>query len=81
MSSLDENLMSEEVVLRVRPRESEKVSISIPKNTLESLQEIAAQRDMSVEALLRLYVGKGLRQDLSQQFADATLHSKRRSHV
>jgi hypothetical protein len=67
--------VSEDMVLRVRPREAEKISISIPKDTLESLQKVAARRDMSVEALLKFYVGKGLRQDLSQAIASSALDS------
>jgi hypothetical protein len=75
MSSLDENLVSEEVMLQVRPRESERILLSIPEDTLESLQKVAVQRDMSVDALLRLYIGKGLRQDLSQQVTSSVLDS------
>ncbi|KAM3093770.1 hypothetical protein ACKFKG_18645 [Phormidesmis sp. 146-35] len=76
MSSLDENLVSEEdLVLRVHPRDSEAVSIQIPKDTLASLRKVAAQRDMSLEALIKLYVGKCLRQDLSQLFTNQVLAS------
>jgi hypothetical protein len=75
MSGLDEDLASEDVVLQVHPRESEVVSIRIPKDTLESMRKVAAQRDMSLEALIKLYVGKCLRQDLSQLFANQVLDS------
>ena len=53
----------EEIKLHIRPRPTEKVSIKIPTDTLESLQKIAALKDMSVEALLKFYIGQGLRQD------------------
>lgn len=53
----------EEIKLHIRPRATETVSIKIPIDTLESLQKIAAIRDMSVEALLKFYIGKCLRQD------------------
>lgn len=76
MSDLDESFeLGEDLELRVRPRESETVSIQIPKDTLESLRKVAAQRDMSLEALLKFYVGKCLRQDLSQLFANQVLDS------
>lgn len=76
MSDLDESFeLVEDWELRVRPRESETVSIQIPKDTLESLRKVAAQRDMSLEALLKFYVGKCLRQDLSQLFASQVLDS------
>jgi hypothetical protein len=51
--------------LRVRQREAETLSIEIPKDTLESLKQVAAQRDMPLKALIKLCIGKGLRQDLS----------------
>jgi hypothetical protein len=76
MSSLDESFeLPTDLELRVHPRESETVSIRIPKDTLESLERVAAQREMPLEALLRLYIGKYLRQDLSQLFATQVLDS------
>ena len=76
MSSLDGDLALEEGwALRVHPRESEAVSIQIPKDTLESISKVAAQQDMSLEALIKPYVGKCLRQDLSQLFANQVLDS------
>jgi len=59
--------------LRFRPRAVETVSIEIPKDALDSLKKVAAIRDMSYQALLKFYIGQGLRQDLSKQFADSVL--------
>jgi hypothetical protein len=59
--------------LSVRPRETEVVTLAIPKNTLESLRQVAAQREMSEQALLKFYVGQGLRQDLARLFGDRVL--------
>jgi predicted DNA binding CopG/RHH family protein len=56
---------SKELKLHFRLREVESVSIKIPKDSLESLKEVAGNRDMSYQALLKLYIGQGLRQDLS----------------
>ncbi len=59
--------------LRVKPRETELMSIRIPADTLASIRRVAASRDMSSEALLRLYIGQGLRRDLSKEFGDRVL--------
>ena len=52
--------------LKVRPREMETVSMNIPKDALNSLKQVAANRDMSVQALLKFYIGQGLRQDVAR---------------
>ena len=59
--------------LTFRPRPATSVTLNIPVDTPESLEQVATKRDMSVEALLKLYVGQGLRQDASRQFADRVL--------
>lgn len=61
------------IKLHVSPRPSETVSIEIPKDTLESLKKVAASRDMSYQALIKFYVGQGLRQELSRQFGERVL--------
>jgi hypothetical protein len=65
----------EEVELYLRPRPVEKVSIEIPKDTLEALKKVAGHRDMSCEALLRFYIGQGLRHDLAHQYAARVLET------
>ncbi|MDX2096481.1 MAG: hypothetical protein SFW36_01785 [Leptolyngbyaceae cyanobacterium bins.59] len=76
MSNLDESLEFEEPLeLKVHPRESETISIQIPKDTLESLRKVAAQREIPLEGLLKFYIGKCLRQDLRQLFANQVLNS------
>ncbi len=59
--------------LKVRSRNSKPVTLRIPANTLASLEKIAAGRDMSVEALLKLYIGQSMRQDLAKISADRVL--------
>ena len=61
--------------LHIRPRPTETVSIDIPKDTFESLQKVAAKRDMSYQALLKFYVGQGLRQDITRLFGDHILET------
>ena len=65
------NNFESELNLQIKPRPSETVSLQIPKDTLKFLQEVANYRDMSLEALLKFYIGQELRQDLAQ------LHSNR----
>jgi len=67
------NKPDEEFELRLRPRVAETVSIEIPADTLESLKKVAASRDMSMEALLKFYIGQSLRQDLTKLFSERIL--------
>ena len=65
--------LEEEFDLKFRPRGTESVSIEIPKDTLSSLKQVADGRDMSVQALLKFYIGQGLRQDVARLFGDRVL--------
>ncbi|MDZ7318627.1 MAG: hypothetical protein ONB11_05695 [candidate division KSB1 bacterium] len=65
--------VEEKIQLRFRQREAEKVSLEIPKDALDSIRKVAGIRDMSVQALLKFYIGQGLRQDLSRLFVDRVL--------
>ncbi|MGK7957939.1 MAG: hypothetical protein AB4063_22195 [Crocosphaera sp.] len=65
------NKPNTEIPLTIQPRPSENVSISIPKDTLESLKKVANHQDMSLEALLKFYIGKGLRQDLAKSNSES----------
>ena len=67
------NTSEEEIKLELRPRKAEIVSLNIPIDTLASLEKIAANRDMSVEALLKFYIGQGLREDLAKVFSERLL--------
>lgn len=71
----EKNKSSAEFELRFRPRATESVSLQIPTDTLASLKKVAANRDMSYQALLKLYVGQGLRQDLARMLADRVLET------
>jgi hypothetical protein len=63
----------DDMELRIRPRPTETVTIDIPTDTLETLKQVAASRDMSYQALIKLYIGQGLRQDAAQLYADRVL--------
>jgi hypothetical protein len=67
------NNSEEEIKLQLRPRTAEIVSLNIPIDTLASLEKIAANRDMSVQALLKFYIGQGLREDLAKVFSERLL--------
>ena len=69
------NKPEEEFELRLRPRVTETVLLKIPVDTLESLKKVAASRDMSLDALLRFYIGQSLRQDLAKLFGDRVLET------
>ncbi|MBE9005565.1 hypothetical protein IQ259_11035 [Fortiea sp. LEGE XX443] len=69
------NNPEEEFTLQLRPRSHETVSLEIPKDTLESLKKIADSRDMSCEALLKFYIGQGLRQDVAKLFSNRVLEA------
>ena len=64
-----------EGTLRLRPRETELVSLALPKDTLAVLKQVAAKRDMSSQALLKFYIGQGLRHDLARFFGDQVLET------
>jgi hypothetical protein len=61
--------------VKLHTRETESVSIPIPKDTLVSLSKVAASRDMSVSALLKFYIGQGLRHDLAALLGDRVLET------
>lgn len=67
------NNSESEIKLQLRPRTAETVSLNIPIDTLASLEKIAANRDMSVEALLKFYIGQCLREDLANVFSERLL--------
>jgi hypothetical protein len=66
---------NEEMKLQVRPRVTEVLSIKIPKDTLKSLEEVAVNKDMSIEALLKFYIGQGLREDIAKLFNERLLNT------
>ncbi len=59
--------------LHLRPRPSAAVTLSIPVDLLDAMRAEAASRDMRVEALLKLYIGQGMRQDAALGSAEDLL--------
>ena len=70
-----ENNLEEAYELRVRPRPSQEVTLTIPNDALASLAKVASKQDTSVEALMGFYIGMGLREDLSKMFSQRVMES------
>jgi len=68
-----EIVTEEGYVLKPRPRPSEDVTLRLPLDALDSIDRIAASRDMSREALIKFYIGQGLRQDLAKLYGERVL--------
>ncbi len=68
-----EIVTEEGYVLKPRPRPSEDVTLRLPLDALTSIDRIAASRDMSREALIKFYIGQGLRQDLAKLYGERVL--------
>ncbi len=73
MKNPDKLATEEGYVLKLRERESEELALKIPKDVLASLEKVAKMRDVSVHALLKLYIGQSLRQDLANYFSNNIL--------
>ena len=58
------------VVTRFRPEPVEEVTLRMPSKAMPAIREVAEERDMSVEALLRYYISFGLREDISRRWAE-----------
>jgi hypothetical protein len=68
--------MTDEIYeLKVKPRPMQAVTLRVPTDTLDALSRIAEGRDMSVESLMKFYIGHGLRQDIAKRFGDRLLES------
>ena len=66
-------LTEEGFELRFRERPSQELTIRIPLDVVASLERVAATRDMSLEALVKFYIGQSLRHDLSKLFSERIL--------
>jgi hypothetical protein len=59
-----------EPTLKLRRRPSQPVTLNMPNEVVAALTAIAELKDMSVESLLRYYIGMEMRQDLSNLFSE-----------
>ena len=52
--------------LKPYAEEKEEITISIPKLTFKALEKIAKRKNLPLKALIKFYIGQGMRQDLSE---------------
>jgi len=64
-----EIITEEGFALKFYPRETKEIPLEISADTLEILEKKAKEKDLSLKALLKFYIGQGLRQDLSEEEA------------
>ncbi len=59
--------------LRFREREMTELNLEIPKKVLDSLERVAAKRKLPLEAVVKFYIGQGLRLDIANYFSGDVL--------
>jgi hypothetical protein len=69
MKNKKEIITEEGFVLKFYPHETKTVSLKLSADVIDLLRKKAEERDMPLEALLKFYIGQGLRQDLSKEEA------------
>jgi hypothetical protein len=67
-----------ETGLRYHPRKMRQVTVCIPESAIEKLHEVAASKEMSFDALLKFYIGQGLRQDIAEMYSHRLMLSTER---
>lgn len=55
--------------LRYREQETVELKLEIPKRVLSSLENIAEKRNLPLEAVIKFYIGQGLRLDVANFFS------------
>lgn len=64
MHEKNKNLITPEGYnLKFRERESVEIKLDVPKTVLKSLEEIAVKKNLSVESVLKFFIGQGLRNE------------------
>lgn len=63
-------------------RESVEVNLNISKDTFEILAQIAEKKDLSVESVIKFFIGKGLREtepELAKKLAVKRFESRKKT--
>jgi len=55
--------------LRYKEQEMVELKLEIPKRVLSSLEKIAEKRNLPLEAVIKFYIGQGLRLDIANFFS------------
>ena len=61
--------------MKLYPRASTIVTLEMPTDSYETLTQVAKNRDMSPDALLKFYIGQGLRQDAARLFSERVMRT------
>jgi hypothetical protein len=69
MKNKKEIITEEGFELKFYPRETKTITLELSADTLEALEKKAREKDLPLKALLKFYIGQGLRQDLSEEEA------------
>jgi hypothetical protein len=56
-----------------RGRKTRQIQVSLPGSAVDSLRQLAEAQGVSCEELARIYVGRGLREDLRRAFEEKVL--------
>jgi anti-sigma factor RsiW len=56
-----------------RARRSQSFSVALPEAVIEQLCRLAERRETTAEALARLYIGQGIREDMRRVFDEEVL--------
>ncbi|MBC8159864.1 MAG: hypothetical protein H7Z42_01480 [Roseiflexaceae bacterium] len=59
--------------VQLRPRATTSIHIAIPTDVIDELERVAQYRDMNIDALLKFYIGQGLRQNTAKLFSERVL--------
>ena len=62
--------------LKFYERESAEITLDIPKDVFATLQEIADKKEMSVESVLKFFIGQGLRKELNPKSASELMRKR-----
>ena len=69
--------------MKFYPRKTKEITLELSADTLEVIEKKAKERNLSLNSLLKFYIGQGLRQDLSEKEAKelALKRLKSRKHA
>ncbi len=55
--------------LHIHQEELADITLQVPEKALRSLTRVAERRELPIEAVIKFYISKGLREDLADLFA------------
>lgn len=62
--------------LSFRERESAEIKLNVPKDVLASLEKIADEKNLSIESVLKFFIGQGLRIESAKDVAKESVIKK-----